>query len=279
MKKHNFNKNFFKTWSKDMAYVLGFWFADGYITMNHKTNTSKTFGIVQSTKDKYILENIKSKIEFTGDVKEEKTSVYPKSTLKIYSKEIYDDIVSLGGMERKSSIVLMPKIPQAWFKYFLLGFFDGDGCVSIDKRNVLKLTFTGGLEFLSSIKEEIIRNKLLNDDTGYGCIYHLNTKNSKTYNLEFATLASYKILSWLYSGIEEEDLFLKRKYEKFNTFKFSKKSKNKVKYTVEDEKGNINFIHNLSKFLSENHIPESSFRKYLKKNKRYNGMLFSRFET
>jgi hypothetical protein len=184
MKKHSYDKDFFKHWSNDMAYVLGFWFADGYISMNHKTNTSKTFAIVQSTKDKYILQLIKQKMHFSGEVKEEAKSVYPKSILRIYSKEIYDDIILLGGMEKKSSIVKFPYIAEEYLKKFLLGFFDGDGSVTVDKRNVMKLVFTGGEQFLLTIKEKILKTNLLNDDTGYGNMNLLNTPSKKTYNLE-----------------------------------------------------------------------------------------------
>ena len=30
-RKYKVDDNFFKTWSSDMAYILGFWFTDGWI--------------------------------------------------------------------------------------------------------------------------------------------------------------------------------------------------------------------------------------------------------
>ena len=38
-----------------------------------------------------------------------------------------------------------------FFKKFLLGFFDGDGCISITKNNQIRFTLTGGFDFLNSI--------------------------------------------------------------------------------------------------------------------------------
>lgn len=38
LKKYTVNHNFFKKWSRDMAYVLGFWWADGYIRKRLRVN-------------------------------------------------------------------------------------------------------------------------------------------------------------------------------------------------------------------------------------------------
>jgi len=44
-----FNQNFFKQWSANMAYILGFWFVSGTIYKE------RSFEITVSAKDKYIL--------------------------------------------------------------------------------------------------------------------------------------------------------------------------------------------------------------------------------
>ena len=53
------NKDFFKKWSSNMAYVLGFFSADGYITVNRRGGQ---FWCIQIT-DKKLLEQIKKAIE------------------------------------------------------------------------------------------------------------------------------------------------------------------------------------------------------------------------
>ena len=49
------NKDFFKTWSPNMAYILGFFAADGYITVNRRGGQ---FWCIQIN-DKELLEEIK----------------------------------------------------------------------------------------------------------------------------------------------------------------------------------------------------------------------------
>jgi len=53
-RKHSVNDNFFKKWSHNMAYILGFWWTDGWIERD------KRFGICQNTKDVYLLKLISS---------------------------------------------------------------------------------------------------------------------------------------------------------------------------------------------------------------------------
>lgn len=56
------NQDYFKTWSRNMAYILGLWFADGYIY------NGKIFDITLHKKDKYILKQIAKELEFEGDL-------------------------------------------------------------------------------------------------------------------------------------------------------------------------------------------------------------------
>ena len=55
IRKYNVNDNYFKTWSHNMAYILGFWFADGCIM---KRCEQYRFNIGQNKKDKYLLKQM-----------------------------------------------------------------------------------------------------------------------------------------------------------------------------------------------------------------------------
>lgn len=272
--KYKYDKDFFKVWSDEMAYVLGFWFADGHITKNHNTNSSKTFGITQSTKDKYILENIKKVINFDGPVKEEQKSKYPKSYLRIYSSEIYEDIIKLGGMEKKSSIIKFPEMPEQYIRKFILGFFDGDGCIDISNNNTIKIVFTGGETFLQSIREIFLKFNIIDLQKSFGTFYKTKAKNNMTYHLDYTGYNAIKILQWLYEDVENTELFLKRKYYKFKSFKYSENSKYNLKYKAIDEEGNEHQVYNLSEFLSKHNIPRSTFRKCFNEKRKCKKFMF-----
>ena len=51
-RKYDINEDFFDVWSSKMAYVLGFWFADGYMRIE------KSYRILFCSNDKQILESI-----------------------------------------------------------------------------------------------------------------------------------------------------------------------------------------------------------------------------
>lgn len=272
--KYKYNKDFFKIWSDEMAYVLGFWFADGHITKNNKTNSSKTFGITQSTKDKYILESIKKAIDFNGPVKEEKKSKYPKSYLRIYSQEIYHDIINLGGMERKSSIVNFPDIPEKYIRKFILGFFDGDGSVVISNKNIIKIIFTGGEKFLEAIKQVFVKFNIVDLQKSAGTFYKIKSKNNMTYHLDYSGFNAIKILEWIYKDVEKTELYLKRKYSKFKSFNYNKNSKYNLKYKAIDEDGKEYQIYNLKQFLKDNKIHPSTFRKCFNEKRKCKNFTF-----
>ena len=88
------NKDFFKVWTHNMAYVLGFFAADGNLI---QTKRETHYFAIQITDEDLIYqiknamdaEHIISKRVRTGNNKE----LY---RLQIGSKELYEDLVALG---------------------------------------------------------------------------------------------------------------------------------------------------------------------------------------
>jgi len=62
LRKYNINQDYFKTWSNNMSYILGFWFANGYIY------NGRMFDITLHKKDKYILKKIAEELQFEGNL-------------------------------------------------------------------------------------------------------------------------------------------------------------------------------------------------------------------
>jgi hypothetical protein len=50
--------------------------------------------------------------------------------LVICRKEMYDDLLRLGGTERKSLTLTWPDVPDAFLADFVRGYVDGDGCLT-----------------------------------------------------------------------------------------------------------------------------------------------------
>lgn len=124
------NQNFFQTWSPQMAYVLGFIFADGAIEDVQKSSRTCYISIV--SKDLSILEKIKSVMNSNHKLYERKSqlTIYPgnkryiageRFTFRVGSKFMYNDLLSLGVTPRKSLSILFPSIPREFLSHFIIG--------------------------------------------------------------------------------------------------------------------------------------------------------------
>ena len=196
------NDNYFKEWSSDMAYILGFWFTDGY--MNEKLGT---FSVTQHKKDKYILENILKKMGSDSILYRHGNNSFD---FKITSHEIVKDIKKYGGFQRKSYNIKFPKmIPQKYLSDFIRGLWDGDGCVCFQKSQKCYVS-----SFVSASKDFVcdLLDLLRKEIRGFkGTInpYH------NVYVLNVGVNDTRRLRGYLYKNIYDNSLFLQRKYEKF----------------------------------------------------------------
>lgn len=148
-RKYEVNHEYFsKIDTEEKAYWLGFIFADGYVT----SSNGKKIGV--TSKDIDHLEKFKKDLGATYPVNiyEAHTSygdsVYGR--LLISSEKLYNDLISLGCVEKKSKILQPPKVKKELERHFLRGFYDGDG--SIKKHKSAK---SGYVLSLVSTKEMI----------------------------------------------------------------------------------------------------------------------------
>lgn len=130
--KYKYNVDFFKSWSHDMAYILGFIVGDGCIQHNKGCNSWKlNFG--QKFTDKSVVEFIASKLGSNLVVREESQfdkrtkKTYYSARLEVFCKEMVDDLINLGICERKTGSEKLPEIPQEYKMSFLCGYHDADG--------------------------------------------------------------------------------------------------------------------------------------------------------
>ncbi len=154
------NQDFFKEWSPEMAYVLGFFAADGSMLKNKRGGCFVEFQIT----DRVILKEIRRIIRSTHRIssRDRGSKKWKKAyRLQIGSKEWFSDLSELGFTQHKSHTLRFPKVPKKCVGAFVRGYFDGDGCVYFrklkyadrrKKRWILLTLFTSGSSgFLESL--------------------------------------------------------------------------------------------------------------------------------
>lgn len=192
-RKYTLNEDYFKTWSSNMAYILGFFVADGCITKDLQS-------VSISQKEKYILEDIRKELGSNQPIYQNKnTGVY---ILNLHSKILKDDLVKIHGIQpNKSSTVEFPYVPNKYLSHFIRGYFDGDGFVKYEKYFV---SFVGGSKtFMISLKDEIEKNGFETNFTDHDSYFRVYVSGRRTIKL---------FSEWLY---QNKELFIKRKYESF----------------------------------------------------------------
>jgi hypothetical protein len=147
--------SFFKQWSPDMAYILGYIAADGFI---NKGGT----GLMLTSKDKELLDFCKDRFRTDRSVvyKEDYSRKNPGRdiyTLYVPSKEICKDLNNLGLFYRKSLTMEFPDyLNEDYFWHYLRGYTDGDGWVSDpNSKESLRITFLGSSYFIQGLRTYI----------------------------------------------------------------------------------------------------------------------------
>jgi len=204
------NEDYFKKWSSNMAYILGFIFADGNITKITHNGCSDQLGFGQNKKDIDILRKIKQEFSAEQTLSIGKKYVY----FSIRSQIIVDDLKKLGISYRKSfrkTPGKIPNIPQQYMRDFIRGIIDGDGSINFNKKGREKsypnLSICGRKEVMT-----FIRNHFLSRFNIYSKVSQ-KKQYGKLYNLFYIAYRSNsaKILTnYLYNNA---DLYLERKFK------------------------------------------------------------------
>lgn len=197
-RKYHINQDYFKTWSHDMAYIFGLWCADGCIY------SGKMFDITLHTKDKYILKRIAEKLQYEGPLQDYVDR--QAARLNFSCVVIYNDLIALGGAERKSNILKFPtSIPEEYLHDFIRGYFDGDGSIMYVQGNRVNSSFCSGSKAFIDSLWTILKEKA--DIKG-------GSYDARTGSLRFGKKDTLKLGAYMYQ--DNPELFLLRKRKKFN---------------------------------------------------------------
>lgn len=218
-KKHNLyrekganyaNIDFFDSWSADMAYILGFIYADGCIIDRSNSTGDKVLSIAVSKIDYEHLVNIKNRISPNKRIYQ-----YIKNLngvdryicyLRIGSAYLCNRLLELGVEHRKTKILKFPNISREYINHFVRGYFDGDGSVGFyGKYRDCRISFaSSSLDFLNSLNYKISKNC----NVGTKNINYSSSTNYLSYHCNEAKCVS----KWMYYN---SSLHLERKYKKF----------------------------------------------------------------
>lgn len=210
----NYDKDFFKTWSSEMAYVLGFLYADGNVV---KTKRGTHFVAVYSA-DKEILVKMRNVFKSNHSISARRSSTGCVYRIQIGSKEWFADVSKLGLTPGKVRRMTLPKIPKPYFGDFVRGYFDGDGNVWVGIMNknrtnpnkVLMSAFTSS----SHAYLEALHQNLLAAGLRGGSLYR--SKKDNFSRLSLSVQDSLKLHEIMYNGAHK--LYLKRKKLVFDGF-------------------------------------------------------------
>ncbi|MDA2299622.1 hypothetical protein PDN43_10210 [Bacillus cereus] len=213
-RKYDITEDYFKTWSNNMAYILGFIAADGVIQKENQC-------VSISQKESYILEDIKKELKTNQPLyQNKKTGVY---MLNINSKVIKDDLMNIHGiMPCKSFNIEFPLVPEEYLHHFVRGYFDGDGYVKYETYTV---DFVGGsYNFMNSL-HQILQNRnlradLLNQNKHYRVILSgrksIQLFSNWIYKCNAITCSNLEISESAFKRWLKNDNQFKRDYEKIN---------------------------------------------------------------
>lgn len=147
-----FNDTYFQIIdSPNKAYFLGLIYADGWVIYDEKVGTYE-LGLQLQSQDKYILEKLNQELGGVHDIihtpsrkkiiKGVETISNEQDILRVYSKQLVNDLMALNIVPNKTKCSLYPIIPDKYFFDFLRGYIDGDGCYYINRNGSCEVTIT-----------------------------------------------------------------------------------------------------------------------------------------
>lgn len=144
----NYNRNIFnKIDNEEKAYWLGFIVADGYLNINKHMLRIKLGNRDRSHLIKFI--------KFVGGNEEMLKSEIHSETgnenfyVSLYSKEVMNDLISLGIEQAKSGKEKVCNIDKKYYRDFIRGLWDGDGFI---RENLSGIGLVGSEEVLAFVQ-------------------------------------------------------------------------------------------------------------------------------
>lgn len=204
---YELNHNYFDVIdNSNKAYWLGFLYADG-----HVSDTGALHLQLQG-RDIKVLEDLKKSLGYNGPIKLRQVKGKDYYGLRIWSVGICSALNKLGINRNKTKEPNIPDIDEKFYKDFLRGLIDGDGCIYTKRKEKSKMISCVNILVHEKCVPKVIRM--------IECIVPNFTcsigNHHRTSYLKILAITgnrqTFKILKTIYFGAE---IYLIRKYEKY----------------------------------------------------------------
>jgi len=221
LEKYNINIKFWEELSPDLAYILGFIAGDGCFKIFGKQKLIQFPSI-----DIEILEKIKIMAGLNHKIycqKPKKESCKPLYILTIKNRTICNLLQNKWNIHpRKTWNQGDYSYVLPYFRDFLRGFLDTDGCIGVYKFKGEKSTpkincyFSG----VDGVFIKWIYNTIIKETNLKGVFYRYPKIKNKSlnYSINFRGIKAYKLLQYIYYDSEDKILSLKRKRDIFENY-------------------------------------------------------------
>ena len=204
-RKYFVNEEYFYNDSSDVWYLAGFIAADGNIA-----KYSNSLDIQLAQKDVILLQIIKEKLNYSGEVKIFTTQHGDdKCRLTITNKKLIQSLERFNIVRNKTFIYQMPQIPEKYLGDFLRGYFDGDGWINENGTQISIVS--ASKDFAEGLKQIYSKYNLEYKE------YIDNRKIHPLYDIRILKKDEIKKFYYLIYYDDENKIFLNRKKERFQS--------------------------------------------------------------
>lgn len=210
---YTYNHDFFEHIdTEEKAYWLGFFFADGCVSVNSKSNSGECSIKLYKGDYRHLQKFNKSlngniPVTFNERVCSFNDKLQESCSIRCYSIKMANDLISHGCIPNKTYYIKMPKISKLLINHFIRGFFDGDGCICLNSniRKDLQINFCSASEaFLTELRHVLYEHGINS--------YITDEKDRNTFRLYVKGLQNVNNM-WIFM-FDDATVFLDRKYTK-----------------------------------------------------------------
>lgn len=215
----NVNNDFFDKWTPELAYVIGFFIADGSIS---NYNVCGRYSVKFQCNDLDVIEKISKVSGYKNDIMCIKYIGYKIGyRISMAGKYVWQFFTDLGFDNNKTYNAMVPKsLPSELNNHLIRGIFDGDGSVCLRNRvsKYPQINVVGTKDVVDFVASSL---NFYNNVHKHRSIWRVN------FNGDNAVLFMKKIY-------KDSSIHMDRKFDIYTRCVFSEYNNSAVRWSIED---------------------------------------------